>query len=91
MLLPHKRLSKSVCRHLCYWTPLYLESSLLYLLPHPHLMSVHMPQLCVKPFVFLLNNPARLLIVAVDLWLDLWIKLDMLEDAGPLLHLSTCS
>jgi hypothetical protein len=54
-------------------------------------MSVHMPQLCVKPFVFLLNNPDRLLIVAVDLWLDLWIKLDMLEDAGPLLHLSTCS
>jgi hypothetical protein len=54
-------------------------------------MGVYMPQLCVKPFVFLLNDPDRLLIVAVDLWLDLWAKLDMLEDAGLPLHLFTRS
>jgi hypothetical protein len=77
--LPHKLsvfllyegLCKSVCRHLYCRALLYVKSSLLNLLPYPHLMGVHMPQLRVKPFVFLLNDPDRLLIVAVDRWLDL--------------------
>jgi hypothetical protein len=49
-----------------------------------------MPQLCVKPFVFLLNDPDRLLIVAVDRRLDLWVELDVLEYTSPPLYLSSC-
>jgi hypothetical protein len=41
-------------------------------------MGVYMPQLRVKPFVFLLNDPDRLLIVAVYRRLDLWVKLDVI-------------
>jgi hypothetical protein len=33
VFLPHERLCKSVCRHLCCKAPLYIKSSLLNLLP----------------------------------------------------------
>ena len=89
VFLPYEGLRESVCRHLCCRTPLYIESSLLYLLPYPHLMGVYMPQLRVKPLVFLFNDSDRLLIVAVDRWLNLWIELNVLKDAGPPLHLSS--
>jgi hypothetical protein len=91
VFLPYKRLSKSICRHLCCRAPLHMESPLLYFLSYPHLMGVHVPQLCVKPLILFLNYANCLLIVAVDRRLDLWVKLDMLEDSDPLLYLSTCS
>jgi hypothetical protein len=64
---------------------------MLYLLSYPHLMGVHMPQLRVKPFVLFLNYPNRLLVVAVDNWLNLQVELNVLENTDPLLYLSTRS
>jgi hypothetical protein len=64
---------------------------MLYLLSYPHLIGVYMPQLRVKLFILFLDYANCLLVIAVDDWLNLWVKLNMLENTDPPLYLSTCS
>jgi hypothetical protein len=54
-------------------------------------MGVYMSELCVKSFVLFFDYPHRLLVIAVDSRLDLWVKLDLLEYSNSSLHFSTCS
>jgi hypothetical protein len=83
MLLSWQDLREAICRHLRGLYPLDVQLTLLVGLSKPHLVDIHMFELCLKLLSSLCDYTYSLLVITVDNRLDTHVKAKLLEQVVP--------